>query len=169
MARLVDQHMALLFAYAFRLTGSVDEAEELTQQTFLVAHEKIGQLREPSKVQAWLLKVLRNCFLKNRRKRRPLAASEAEMDVNLFVDDVSAESEWDTERLQQALDELPGEFRAVLLMFFFEQLSYRQIAEQLELPIGTVMSRLSRAKHHLRGKLLRRQPHTTGKQALTEH
>ncbi len=163
MARLVDEHMALLFAYAYRLTGSVDEAEELTQQTFLVAQQKIGQLREPGKVQAWLLKVLRNGYLKNRRKRRPMAATEAEIDVNLFMEPVSADSEWDTERLQQALDELPEEFRAVVLMFFFEQLSYREIAEQLELPMGTVMSRLSRAKDHLRGKLLRRQPQATGK------
>ena len=161
MTRLVDEHLPLLFAYAYRLTGSVDEAEDLTQQTFLIAQQKIGQLREALKVQPWLLKVLRNCFLKNRRKPRPVVASEVEIDVNHFSDIAEQESPWDTERLQQALDELPDDFRAVVLMFFFEQLSYRQIAEQLDLPIGTVMSRLSRAKRHLRGKLERHQPQTT--------
>ncbi len=159
--RLVDEHLPALYAYAYRLTGSVDEAEDLTQQTFLVAQQKIGQLRESIKVQAWLLRVLRNGFLKSRRKRVPVVASQIEMDVSQFSEDPGAEFHWDTERLQQALDELPDEFRAVVLMFYFEELSYRQIAEQLDVPIGTVMSRLSRAKHNLREKLLRHQPQTT--------
>ena len=83
MTRLVDEHLPVLFAYAFRLTGSADEAEDLTQQTFLVAQERIGQLREAQKARPWLLKVLRNCFLKIRRKPRPFVASEVE-DFCLF-------------------------------------------------------------------------------------
>ncbi len=154
MVRLVDDYLPVLFAYGYRLTGSVEDAEELTQQTFLIAHEKIGQLREASKVQPWLLKVLRNCFLKNVRKRQPVIASEVEIDINQWIEQATGESEWDTERLQQALEELPDEFRVVVLMFYFEQLSYREIADRLELPLGTVMSRLSRAKRHLRGKLV---------------
>ena len=161
MTRLVDEHLPVLFAYAFRLTGSADEAEDLTQQTFLVAQERIGQLREAQKARPWLLKVLRNCFLKNRRKPRPFVASEVEMDVNHFSDVSAPDTHWDTERLQKALQELPDEFRTVVLMFYFEQLSYREIADQLNVPVGTVMSRLSRAKCHLRGKLQRHQPQTT--------
>lgn len=161
MTRLVDEHLPVLYAYAYRLTGSVDEAEDLTQQTFLVAQQKIGQLRESIKVQAWLLRVLRNGFLKSRRKRVPVAASQIEMDVSQLSEDFGAELPWDTERLQRALDELPDDFRAVVLMFYFEGLSYQQIADQTDAPIGTVMSRLSRAKHHLREKMLRKQPQTT--------
>ncbi len=146
MVRLVDDYLPVLFAYGYRLTGSVEDAEELTQQTFLIAQEKIGQLREASKVQPWLLKVLRNCFLKNVRKRRPVIASEVEIDINQWIEQATGESEWDTEQLQQALEELPDEFRVVVLMFYFEQLSYREIADRLQLPLGTVMSRLSRAK-----------------------
>ena len=64
----------------------------------------------------------------------------------------------DQEELGKALAELPDEFRLVVLMFYFEDLSYKEIAEQLELPIGTVMSRLSRAKGHLRRRLADEQP-----------
>ena len=59
----------------------------------------------------------------------------------------------DLEQLQPALDELPEEFKVVVLMYYFEECSYKQIAEELDVPIGTVMSRLSRAKSHLRAKL----------------
>jgi RNA polymerase sigma-70 factor (ECF subfamily) len=60
----------------------------------------------------------------------------------------------DGERLEQALGELPPEFRAVLVMFYFDDCSYREIAEQLGVPMGTVMSRLARGKQHLRSRLL---------------
>jgi RNA polymerase sigma-70 factor (ECF subfamily) len=158
---LVDQCLPALFAYAYRLTGSADEAEDLTQQTFLIAQQKIHQLREAEKARAWLLKILRNCYLKNRRRNRPLVASELELDINQFGEVCVPERPWDPERLQRALDELPEMFRTVVLMFYFEQLSYQEIADQLDVPLGTVMSRLSRGKHHLRRKLERHQPQTT--------
>ncbi len=153
MTGLVDDNLRPLFAYAYRLTGSINEAEDLTQQTFLVAQQKIGQLREVSKVRPWLLAVLRNCFLRSQRRRRPVAASQLEIDVDQIVESLSANSDWDLELLQLALRELSDEFRTVVLMFYFEQLSYKEIAAQLDLPIGTVMSRLSRAKTCLRSRL----------------
>ncbi len=64
----------------------------------------------------------------------------------------------DTAELQAAIDELPAEFRVVVAMFYFEECSYREIAEKLDLPIGTVMSRLARAKGHLRSKLFETEP-----------
>ena len=64
----------------------------------------------------------------------------------------------DTAELQAAIDELPAEFRVVVAMFYFEDCSYREIAEKLDLPIGTVMSRLARAKGHLRAKLFETEP-----------
>ena len=65
---------------------------------------------------------------------------------------------WIRAELQAAIDELPAEFRVVVAMFYFEECSYREIAEKLDLPMGTVMSRLARAKGHLRAKLFETEP-----------
>jgi RNA polymerase sigma-70 factor (ECF subfamily) len=148
---LVVEHHAALYRYAYRLTGQQADAEDLTQQAFLVAQQKLHQLREPGRARAWLFAVLRSCFLKNCRKWSPEPGGLWE------AEEVAAESPAldaiDQQGLAEALAELPDEFRVVVLMFYFEDLSYKEIAEQLELPIGTVMSRLSRAKGHLRRRL----------------
>ena len=151
-AQLVAEHHLAVYRYAFRLTGAAYDAEDLSQQAFLAAQEKLGQLRNGECARAWLLTMLRNLFLKSRRRRMVLPG-----DFNVDLAGIPAalpdDSDIDRERLQQALDELPPDYRVVVLMFYFEDCSYRQIAEQLRLPIGTVMSRLARAKAHLRRKL----------------
>jgi RNA polymerase sigma-70 factor (ECF subfamily) len=160
LAALVVAHHAAMYRYAYRLCGCPAEAEDLTQQAFLIAQRKLHQLREAERAGAWLFAVLRSCFLKSVRRQRPVAAAV----VNLEVDEVAGESpvveEFDREALTVALNELPSDFRSVLLMFYFEELSYQEIAQQLEIPIGTVMSRLSRAKGRLRTRL-------AGKEALS--
>ena len=150
---LVLAHHAAVYRYACRLCGSPTDAEDLTQQTFLIAQQKLHQLREPERACAWLLAVVRSCFLKSVRKPRPTPAADIDLLVNEVADNESPVDPIDREELAAALDDLPDEFRLVLLMFYFEELSYHQIAEQLDIPIGTVMSRLSRAKEHLRRRL----------------
>jgi RNA polymerase sigma-70 factor (ECF subfamily) len=150
----VDQHLDALYAYAFRLTGSREQAEELTQQAFLLAHEHLGQLRESDKVRPWLLRVLRNAFLKDCRKRRPYPASQLDLEMSQVAQVEANDSICDEEQIQRALQRLPVNHRTIVLMYFFESLSYREIAGQLQLPIGTVMSRLSRAKMQLRRLLM---------------
>ena len=155
LSRWVAEHHVSLYRYAFRLTGSVPDAEDLTQQTFLIAQQKMDQVRDAQKVRAWLFTVLRSCFLKSLRKKSPLPAGDMELEIELAaVDRFPRESEVDGERLQAALNGLADEFRVVLAMFYFEEYSYKEIAERLEVPMGTVMSRLSRAKRHLRNALL---------------
>jgi RNA polymerase sigma-70 factor (ECF subfamily) len=153
-ARLVAEQHAVVYRYAYRLTGAVCDAEDLTQQAFMAAQRKLGQLRDPQRARGWLFAILRNCYLKTRRKRVPLTATKVDLDVESIPDDLPEELAIDSEQLQAALDELPREFKIVLLMFYFEGCSYRDIAEKLSLPPGTVMSRLSRAKGHLRARLL---------------
>jgi len=150
---LVKEHHAVVYRYAARLCGCPVEAEDLTQQAFLIAHQKVHQLRAAVAARAWLLAVVRSCFLKSVRKPRPMPAADIDLLVNEAADNGSPVDPIDREELAAALDELPEEFRLVLLMFYFEELSYQQIAEQLEVPMGTVMSRLSRAKEHLRRRL----------------
>jgi RNA polymerase sigma-70 factor (ECF subfamily) len=150
---LVKEHQAVVYRYACRLCGCAAEAEDLTQQAFLIAHQKLHQLRAASAAQAWLLAIVRSCFLKSVRKPRPTPAADIDLLVNEAADNGSPVDPIDREQLAAALDELPDDFRLVLLMFYFEELSYQQIGEHLEIPMGTVMSRLSRAKAHLRRRL----------------
>lgn len=146
---LVSEHHAAVYRYAFRLTGSSDTAEDLVQQAFLLAQQRLAQLREASRAAGWLMAIVRNCFLKSKRRMRvvePLTEEPVSRDEE-FPD-------WlDPELLQQALGRLPDEARAILVLFFFEDCSYKEIADSLELPLGTVMSRLSRAKQRLRREL----------------
>jgi len=150
---LVHEHHGPVYRYAFRLTGSTQDAEDLTQQVFLLAVQKIDQLREADRVRAWLFTVLRRCFLKSIRRQRPLSSSAADVQMEQFAADPPVDP-IDRTALQDALNELPEQFRLVVLMFYFEHCSYREIAEELQLPVGTVMSRLSRAKSSLRKRLL---------------
>jgi RNA polymerase sigma-70 factor (ECF subfamily) len=159
--RLVHDHHGDVYRYANRLCGQAADAEDLVQQTFLAAQRKLQQLRDPEKARSWLLAIARNCFLRTRGKMCPQPASSLDFDldqVSVPVQDMAL----DARVLQDAIQELPAEFRVVVLMFYFEFLSYREIADQLEIPTGTVMSRLARAKQHLRRRLMARDGAANG-------
>jgi len=153
LSAMVQANHAAVYRYACRLCGCPTEAEDLTQQTFLIAQQKLPQLREPERACSWLLSIVRNCFLKSIRKARPTLAQDIDLIMEQVAEATAEIETIDREELTAALAELPDEFRVVLLMFYFEELSYQAIAEQLQTPIGTVMSRLSRAKGHLRRRL----------------
>jgi RNA polymerase sigma-70 factor (ECF subfamily) len=150
---LIDAHYDSLYRYAYRLAGSAADAEDLTQETFGKALTRLGQLRDPDRAKAWLFRILRNAYLHRVRDLRrhkvvPLdAVGEPAYEVTTEIPEV------DPATLQDALNELDETFRTPLILFYFEEFSYRDIAEQMELPIGTVMSRLARGKAYLRGKL----------------
>lgn len=149
--RLVQQHFQGVYRFAYRLSGSAADAEDLTQQTFLTACQKLEQLRLAERARAWLFTILRNEFLK--RQRGP-AMRFVDLDVHAETfEPQEFPDEFDEERLQQALDELPEPYRTPLLLFYFEELSYKEISDVLRTPVGTVMSRLSRAKQFLRERL----------------
>ncbi len=152
-AQLVADHHAAVFRYAYRLTGATCDAEDLTQQAFLAAHVNLGQLREPEHSRGWLFAILRSCYLRHCRQRRPIAAANLELDVNTIPAESPEELLVDADELQRAIDDLPDEFKLVVLLFYFEGCSYREISEKLGVPTGTVMSRLSRAKARLRAAL----------------
>ncbi|HEX3728060.1 MAG TPA: sigma-70 family RNA polymerase sigma factor [Pirellulales bacterium] len=152
-AQLVAEHHAALYRYAYRLSGSVPDAEDLTQQVFLIAHERLNQVRDPARARGWLFAILRNCYLKSHRQPRLLAAATIDFDVNMIADD-PLDQPLDGEQLQSAINSLSDDFKVVILLFYFEQCSYREISETLDVPLGTVMSRLARAKAHLRRRLI---------------
>jgi RNA polymerase sigma-70 factor (ECF subfamily) len=163
---LVDAHYEALFRYAYRLSGSSADAEDLTQEAFGKAFTRLPQLREPERVKAWLFRILRNLYLHKVRDdkwHRLVPLDSVGEPTDRDSDPESPEIE--PAQLQVALNELEEGFRTPLILFYFEEFSYREIAEQMELPIGTVMSRLARAKNYLRARLTagqRRQDHPDG-------
>src|SRR5438270_6777835 len=152
--QLIDAHYEALYRYAYRLSGSAADAEDLTQETFGKALARLPQLREPERAKAWLFRILRNLYLHKVRdqKRHKVIPLDAVGDLAGRPED-SEMPEIDPAKLQQALNELDEAFRTPIILFYFEEFSYRDIAEQMELPIGTVMSRLARAKAYLRSRL----------------
>jgi RNA polymerase sigma-70 factor (ECF subfamily) len=131
----------------------VADAEDLTQQTFLIAQQKLGQVRDTTKADRWLFAVARRCFSKNRRRRRPTAAANLELDMDAVAVEPHHGESIDRETLDLAMDQLPDTYRLILVMFYFDEFSYKKIAQELEIPMGTVMSRLARAKQRLREQL----------------
>ncbi len=152
LSALVDEHYALLYRYAYRLTGSVADAEDLTQQAFLTAQTKLHQLREPDHAKSWLCAIVRNTHLRNLRDNGRASVLALEQVVEL-AEDSPIEATFDSEMIQSVLNEMPEEFRSPLILFYFEEFSYKEIAEQMEVPLGTVMSRLARGKAYLRRRL----------------
>jgi len=143
----VRQYQRLLFGIAYWWTGSRSDAEELTQETFFQAYRSRSNLRDIEAVKGWLVGILRHCYSQTRRKDHargevPLdeMANEAG-DQDLLGPDVLA--------LHRSLARLDEIHRLPVVMFYFQDLSYREISEALDLPIGTVMSRLSRGRKML--------------------
>jgi RNA polymerase sigma-70 factor (ECF subfamily) len=155
---LVEQHYAALYRYAYRLTGLGADAEDLTQEAFCKAQACLGQLRDLGRAKPWLFRILRNAYLhrvrSDRQERRVSLEDVGDLPETL----PDPLPEVDPERLQEALNNLPEVFRTPIILYYFEDFTYRDIAEQMDLPLGTVMSRLARAKAYLRGRLLAPPP-----------
>lgn len=150
---LIEAHYEVLYRYAYRLSGSASDAEDLTQEAFGKAMARLPQLREPERAKAWLFRILRNLYLHQVRDEKRHRVVPLDAVGDLPDRETDGPPDIDPVRLQQALNELDEGFRTPLILFYFQEFSYRDIAEQMDLPIGTVMSRLARAKAYLRAKL----------------
>jgi RNA polymerase sigma-70 factor, ECF subfamily len=166
-----------LYSYALVLTRNHAEAEDLVQETYVRAIPAMSRLRPESNVKAWLFRILRNIWINQLRKRRsdPQVGQSAMEGVS--VDNVANPGKDSYEiyagkqevlRVRAAIAQLSLEFREVILLREFEELSYQEIASMLDCPAGTVMSRLARARSKLRALLSSEQPgrEQTGAQAL---
>ena len=154
----VDRFYAGLYRFALSLARNEPEAWDLTHQTFSVWAKKSHQLREPSKLKSWLFQTLYREFLGARRRQ----ARFPEHDLETCREELppvapTMAAEIDGKTVLQALRLLDEEHRAALTLFYLQDHSYREIAEVLEIPIGTVMSRLARGKQALR-EALRESP-----------
>jgi len=155
--QLVDRQYAPLYRFALSLSKSEADAADLTQQTFFLWASKGGQLRDRSKAKSWLFTTLYREFLS--RRRHEVRFPKVELD-DVREEEMSISSNvnaFDSATVLQALREVEEPFGAPLTLFYLEQFSYREIADVLDVPIGTVMSRLSRGKALLRQRLLAKE------------
>lgn len=163
--QLVDQEYATLFRFALSLSKSEADAADLTQQTFFLWAAKGHQLRDRSKAKSWLFTTLYHEFLSRRRRevRFPKVEIEHVREEEMSIwPNVNA---LDSTTVLEALCDVEEPFRAPLTLFYLEQFSYQEIAAVLEVPIGTVMSRLSRGKALLRQRLLSKEENLGNKVA----
>lgn len=151
---LVEGHLDALHAYARMRLRDGDLARDLVQRTFLKAFQKLGQLRAPEAARVWLLAILRNEIAMEYRAHARFEAWDAE-DFEELADPGTPEGVDPglLEALPEALARLSDGARSLLLLRFQQDLSYEQIAELLNLPLGTVQSRLHRAKASLRAQM----------------
>lgn len=161
---LVDCHYESVYRYAYRLSGCATTAEDIVQETFVQAIRHLHQLRSNDAERGWLLAIARRQFMRVLRKvvHKQHGRMVSIDNPNVDVESVLCENEHlprplqaidDQDSIQRALSQLGPDARMIVVMHYFEELSYAEIAAQLEIPMGTVMSRLSRSREQLR-KLL---------------
>lgn len=153
--QLVETHYASLYRFALSLTRSSADASDLTQQTFFIWATKGESLREQAKAKSWLFTTLYREFLRGRRRDSRVTAIEDLSPAEQDPPDVEPDliNKLDAQLVMDALQEVDPVFREPLSLFYLQDLSYLEIAEILSVPIGTVMSRLSRGKAQLRARL----------------
>jgi RNA polymerase sigma-70 factor (ECF subfamily) len=148
-----------LFGYAMVLTRNPAEAADLVQETYLRALKAKESLGPGSNVKSWLLTILRNIWLNQLRQKRSapqIVELEAHEDIAGMAIETSKDphaqyvSKMEQEKVRNAIQQLPVEFREIIVLREYEELSYQEIAAMLECPTGTVMSRLARARAKLR-------------------
>jgi RNA polymerase sigma-70 factor (ECF subfamily) len=154
---LVSRYQDRLYPTVFRLTGCAEDAHDLLQEAFLRAYEKLGRFHGESSFYTWIYRIAINLALSDRRKRRHESKAGPLGDpTDARVEDDPAgpleRAERDA-RIQEALDALAPDHRAVVVMKEFDGLHYEEIAATLGVPVGTVRSRLHRARCELRDLL----------------
>jgi RNA polymerase sigma-70 factor (ECF subfamily) len=158
-----------LYNTAYRLARNAEDAEDLVQETYLKAYRSFGQFTPGTNLKAWMFKILKNAFINEYRRRQAVPAESdfAEIEENLEShlrpeaagqikdpEQEALEGALD-EDVQRALDELPPDYRIAVVLADLEGFSYKEIADILEIPVGTVMSRLYRGRKLLEEVLLR--------------
>ncbi len=158
---VVREHADRVYRLAYRLTGNAHDAEDLTQETFIRVFRSLASYK-PGTFEGWLHRITTNLFLDMARRRSRVRMEGLPEDTDRIVgDDPSPEQVYSDTHLdpdlQEALDELPPEFRAAVVLCDVEGLSYEEIGATLGVKLGTVRSRIHRGRQALRASLERRR------------
>jgi RNA polymerase sigma factor (sigma-70 family) len=150
-----------LYNFARWLAHDSHDAEDLVQETYLKALRNFASFQSGTNFRAWMFRILRNNFLSSCSKleRRMTVAMDSEEDgpelaVDMETPETIVMNRFNSQLMQRAIDDLPVHYREALLLCEVEEMSYQEIAEILSIPIGTVMSRLARARKSVRESLL---------------
>lgn len=158
-------HMTLLYNYALRLTGNEDDAKDLLQDTYLKAYRFIDKYEKETNAKAWLFRILKNSFINTYRKQARTPVQVEYDAVEEFVDLLkessvrSADLRKDIydhlleDEVVTAMESLTEEFRTIIILSDLEEMTYEEIAGILDIPLGTVRSRLHRARQAMQEKL----------------
>ena len=155
-------HLDTVYRVALRLSGDESQADDLTQETMLKAYRAWAQFRKGTNARAWLLTILRNTFINEDRKRRKTGPTVDVTEVEAYtvfhdLQDADPEGRFFDQLVDddvtRAIDELPDEFREALVLSDVEGLPYAEIARITEVPVGTVKSRIFRARQALQKRL----------------
>jgi RNA polymerase sigma-70 factor, ECF subfamily len=163
---LVKRYEKQVYNFAYRLTGNYDDANDIAQDALIRVYNAIGSFRGDASFTTWLYRIITNVFLDERKRERAHPHSSLDEQVDLEessivrqIEDPSPQPLAHVEEkeigriLQQAVNTLPDYQRAMVLLYHTEQKSYEEISEIMNLPIGTVKSRLNRARLALKEKL----------------
>ncbi len=158
-------HMDVLYNFALRTTGNEDDARDLLQETYLKAYRFWDKYEKGTNIRAWLFRIMKNSYINRYRKETKEPDKVDYEDIENFYNSIRAEST-DPNDLQEklfgnllgdevakALESLPDDFRTVVILCDIESLTYEEIAEFIERPVGTVRSRLHRGRKMLQAKL----------------
>ncbi len=170
---LVDRYKDQLLNFAYRFLGNYEEAEDVVQETFLRLYRKRHAYRQIAKFSTWIYTIAGNLAkteLRKRKRRKLISISDMGFDEKDFeLEDFRADTERGTDRalmdkyLQKAIEELPPRFRQVIVLRDIQELSYEEIGDIINAPLGTVKSRLNRARLKLQGKLEKVMDHKSEK------
>jgi RNA polymerase sigma factor (sigma-70 family) len=156
---IVSELYSPLYRFAFALSRNETLAADLTQETFLILTRQQAQVRDVTKIKSWLFTTLRREFLRGLRSQSSHPEVELQPEhQDELVSDSPVSQAIDAGTVVEALAKIEESYRMVLELFYLADLSYKEIAVTLDIPIGTVMSRLSRGKEQLRTLLAKTEP-----------
>jgi RNA polymerase sigma-70 factor (ECF subfamily) len=167
---LTAPHIKLLYNLALRYTGRIQDAEDLVQETLYSAFKNFGQLKDSSKLRGWIIAIMRNRHLRDAQRAGRMTEVDDGGSYLTALESASAGAGpeetlmnmVESGRVKAILDRLPEKHKTSLLLSSMEGLSYKEISEALEMPMGTVMSSISRARAFVKRELLSAPVESTG-------
>lgn len=160
-AQLVQQHQRRVFNLAFRMLQQYEEANEVTQETFLAAWQGLPSFRGDARFSTWLYRIAYNCALKQLEQRKRDKALQVVIQAEQITATIGQEQRVDAAletharqaMVQEQLSQLPAKYRIVLILRHLQEMTYEEIAEILTMPIGTIKTHLFRARNLLKERL----------------
>jgi len=162
--RLVELHRKQIYQLIYQLTGSHEDADDISQEVFIRAYKSIGKFKGKSKLSTWLYRIAVNLSINHlKRESRRVHESSDKQTLSVRTDSLASsrvsnplenvEAEELTQRIKESMESLPVAEKIVFVLRVYQELSYKEIARTLNCPVGTVMSRLNRARRRLRDRL----------------